>query len=144
MRRVPANTGFTLIEVLVALVIGAFLIAGAGQLGVNMFHQRASYDSISAATSLAEKRFEILRDLQNPITTLASGSASNVKEDGTSGGPFNVVWTVTDVLPSAVAGICPTPVSGPVISGTKKVSIRVTHNNNPAVDVNLVTYYKVC
>ena len=144
MRRIAADSGFTLLEVLIALILGTFLIAGAGQLGLNIFHQRASYDSISAATSLAEKRFEILRDLQNPITTLVSGSATNLKEDGTSGGPFNVVWTVTNVLPSAVAGICPTPVSGPTVSGTKKVSIRVTHNNNPAIDVNLVTYYKVC
>src|SRR5256885_8733477 len=94
--------GFTLIEVLVAAVIGLVMMVGAGNLGLNALHQRASYDSISTATSLAERQFELLRDIQNPVSdsnfTTGSHTAANspMKQDGSSGGPYNVSWTVTD------------------------------------------------
>ena len=139
MKSKRSEAGFSLIEVLVAAIVGLGMVTAAGLLGLNIFHHRASYDSISAATSLAEREFEILRDLQNPVSSLVSGTASGLNPNGTSGGQFNVAWTVTDPFPTALQGNCAAGVSG-----VKKVSIRVTHTNNPAVDVNLVTYYKVC
>lgn len=134
MQRLRNSSGFSLIELLVAAIVGLGMVTGAGLLGLNIFHQRASYDSISAATSLAERQFEILRAIQNPVSnsnfTDGDHTATNspMNPNGTSGGQFVVEWNVRDDIPMV---------------GVKKITMRVTHLNNPAVDVQLVTYYKV-
>lgn len=132
-RRAGGHGGFTLVEVLVAALVGLLVLAAGGQLGLNIFHQRASYDSISAATSLAERQFELLRDIQSPSSdsnfTTGSHTATNspMKQDGTSGGPYNVTWTVVDNTP---------------MTGVKKITVNVTHTSDPSVNVQLITYYK--
>ena len=140
-----SQSGFTVVEVLVAALIGLMMVAAAGNLGLNLFHKRASYDSLSAATSLAERQFELLRNIQNPsadTTNFSNGThtATNspLTQSGTAGGPYNVRWIVADPFPSALQGTC---ASG---SGLKKITIQVSHTSDPSVNVELVTHYKVC
>lgn len=134
MHRLRSTSGFSLIELLVAAVVGLGMLTGAGLLGLNIFHQRASYDSISAATSLAERQMEILRAIQNPVSnsnfTAGNHTATNspMKMDGTSGGQYAVTWNVLNDTPMV---------------GVKKITMRVEHLYNKAVNVQLVTYYKV-
>jgi prepilin-type N-terminal cleavage/methylation domain-containing protein len=153
--RIDSQRGFSLIEVVVALLIGVFMVLSAGNLGAVFFHQRASYDSISAATSLAERVWEQLRDIQNPVGGSPPGTTTNsnftngshtatnspMKEDGTAGGPYVVSWTVSDPFPT---GLVVNSQCASGMSGMKKVVINVTHQNNSAVNVQFVTYYKVC
>jgi Tfp pilus assembly protein PilV len=135
------HSGFTLIEVAVAGVIGVILVLAVGKLGLNATHQRVSSDSISAAVSLAEQRLEKLKALPSPATasdlTVAGNTHADpsnpIKEDGTAGGKYNVTWTVTD---SGAGAFYPAP-------GVKKIVINVQHANNPMVNVTLATYYKV-
>ena len=55
-----SNRGFSLIEAVVAILIGAIVILGLGGLSERLIHHRTTTDSNSAAMSLAERQMEKL------------------------------------------------------------------------------------
>ncbi len=55
-----SSKGFTLIEAVVAMLIGAFVVIAVGGLTERLIHHRITTDSNSAAMSLAEHRMETL------------------------------------------------------------------------------------
>ena len=120
--------GFSLIETVVALLIATLIVLSTGLLGTRMFHRRSSSASLSAATSVAQKRIEELR-----LETLANTTENQlVDETGTAaiGGPYSRTLVVAD---------------GPVVGtkSLKRVTVTVQHVTNPEVRVQLVTYFRV-
>jgi prepilin-type N-terminal cleavage/methylation domain-containing protein len=120
--------GFSLIETMVALLVATLIVLSTGLLGTRMFHRRSSSASLSAATSIAQKRIEELR-----IETLANKTENLlVDETGTTaiGGPYSRTLRVED---------------GPAVGtkSMKRVTVTVQHVTNPEVRVQLVTYFRV-
>jgi prepilin-type N-terminal cleavage/methylation domain-containing protein len=119
--------GFTLIETLVALVVGVALVVTIGVLGGNLIRHRANADSNSAAMSLAQMKLEQLRALDDPA---AGTDSETVDENGTPGlGPYQIQWTVTDNVPAI-----PDTVS-------KHIKVTVSHDYNRFAAAEIETYY---
>src|SRR5437016_2749068 len=92
--------GFSLIEAVVAILIGAVVVVAVGGLSERLIHHRTTTDSNSAAMSLAEARMEALLTDPNLSPTcpnnpplaadpaLCAGAHPAVTQnaDGTSGG----------------------------------------------------------
>ena len=127
------EAGFTLIETVVAAVVGVILVLAVGLLGGSIVHQRTSADSTSAALSLAEWQLEQLRALPSPQTaaalTAGTHGPTSVSASGISGGPFRITYVVIDGM------------SG--ISNLKDISVTVSHATNPMINAQLHTYYDV-
>ncbi len=83
--------GFTLIEVLVAMVILAIVLATLPMLLVTAVNANAFARRTTVATTLAQDKLEVIRN--TPYATLASGS-DQVTEPGTSR-TYTRTWTVT-------------------------------------------------
>ena len=86
--------GFTVVEVLIALLV--LLIGMAGMLSLQLTAMKATGFSRHAteATTLAEDRLEYLRTA--PVASLTSGSDQvNSQGDVVSTGLFTRTWTVT-------------------------------------------------
>jgi hypothetical protein len=141
--------GFTLIEVGVAALVGLVLVLGVGLLTENLVHRRASVDSISASLTLAERQMEQLLSKQYPasdaeLTAGTHGPGSCVsppcKVDHTGApslnGPYLMQWVVVDN-----SGATNSPLVDPTMS-TKKITVTVTHVNDPSALATLQTYYK--
>ncbi len=128
------KTGFTLIEVLVAMVVGLLLVLPIGLLSESLTRQRINSDETSAVTSLAEQQMERLLALQNPSTdpNLSAGTHGPYFIDATGtpsvGGPYQRSWVVIDNFP---------------YTKSRKITVTVTHVNNAHAHCELVTYYKV-
>jgi prepilin-type N-terminal cleavage/methylation domain-containing protein len=150
--------GFTLIEVVVAALIGVTVVLFAGLLGSNLVHQRTSSDSSSAAMAIAERTMEKLQGIPFSevagslyVTRMSAGlhgppvgpGTSCVSPpcpvDGTgepSVGPYLLRWNVTN---NGLTGSRPlvTP-----LNDSKQITVTVTHATNPNVRANLVSYFK--
>lgn len=125
--------GFTLSEVAVAMLIGMILVVPIGKLNLNVTHQRITSDEISVTTHLASQGLEQLLALQSPATasdlTAGSHGPTLLGADGQpSLGPYRRSWTVNDNVPDA---------------NSKRLTVTVTHDNNPQARCTLVTYYKI-
>jgi len=156
-----SSRGFSLIEALVAIVIGVAVVVGLGGLGERLIHHHSSTNSNSAAMTLAERQMEVLLadPLQNPsggtqcatvnTNTLCNGShtALNLAADGTATNPqYSVQWTVENIVGTGLqneALVIPTPPTGTVQLEAKKVTITVTHIRNPAVYAQVVRYIQM-
>jgi prepilin-type N-terminal cleavage/methylation domain-containing protein len=90
--RGPHERGFTLIEVMVALLLTA--VAVMGLLGVYMAQARASSNTrhSSEAAVLAQDKLEQLR---TQAGVAGSGSEASINERGIATGVFTRRWTVT-------------------------------------------------
>ncbi len=145
-----SERGFTLIEVAAATLIGVVVVLGVGLLSENLVRRRASADSTSAASALAERQMEQLLSKQSPGTSadLTAGTHGpgtscatppcKITETGdtnTLTGPYLMQWTVQD---NASSG---TPLVDPTAS-TKTITMTVTHVSNPCTRATLQTYYK--
>jgi prepilin-type N-terminal cleavage/methylation domain-containing protein len=152
------DRGFTLIETLVAVLIGTLLVIFAGILGGNLIRHRANADSSSAATSIAQQALELIRaePVLDPDATACSVPVCAsawpdeinrcprlcarvygpfpVNEHGTPaiGGPYQLSWVVTDGQPVALSDV-----------DSKRVVVEVSHENNPLVRSRLQTYLQV-
>jgi len=145
-----SDRGFTLIEVLVAMVIGASMVLAVGLSSETLVRRRSANASISAATSLAERQMEQLLAKQSPASDadLTAGihgpnpcasPPCKIDETGaaTLNGPYLMQWTVVDNSNSSGK-----PLLDPSGS-TKQITTTVTHVTNPYARATLVTYYKV-
>ena len=151
-----SNRGFSLIEAVVAIVITALTIVAVGGLGERLLHHRVTADSNSAAMSLAERQLETL--LGNPIpnpspcptadtSPLCAGAhtAINLNASGGASGPtYRVQWTVVDSSTSQTSPLVLPVLPPPAVTAkTKKITVTVTHLNNPLVNATLVRFYNV-
>jgi type II secretory pathway pseudopilin PulG len=155
---VYSKKGFTLVETLVALVIGVAVVLGIGALGERLVHHRVTTDSNSAAMSLAERQMEVLLadPISNPAaaqcpaanlcggappTGLTHGPTSVNENLAPSGsGPYSVRWTIIN---GSTASTSPLVLAAGASSLVKKITVTVTHLRNPQVSATLVRYYKV-
>lgn len=156
-----SKKGFTLIETLVALVIGVAVVLGIGALGERLVHHRVTTDSNSAAMSLAERQMEVLladpianpTGAQCPAANLCGDTPANggrthgptsVDENLTpsGSGPYSVRWVVVDAN-STSPTTSPLVLAAGASSLVKKITVTVTHLRNPQVGATLVRYYKV-
>src|SRR5690242_9001547 len=100
--------GFTLIEAVVAIVVGVAVVVGVGALSERLVHHRVTTDSNSAAMSLAERQIEKLLADPTPRPTnctpftnsdLCAGGThtTSLNADGTTTNPqYAVSWIVVD------------------------------------------------
>jgi type II secretory pathway pseudopilin PulG len=139
------EAGFSLIEVVVALLIAVVVVIAVGLLSENLARRRASADSLSAAVSLAEGQMEQLFALPNPAThaSLTAGAHGpcgtppcpvGVNGVSNASGPYLLQWTVIDNSSSG------TPLVDSTAS-SKKLTVTVSHQSDPYANVNLQTYY---
>jgi len=151
-----SNRGFTLVEAVVAIVVGALVVIGVGGLSERLIHHRATTDSNSAAMSLAEKQMEtILADptetpsgcpgiLTSSSPALCAGThpVQTVDATGTTSvaGPYRVQWTVVDASAAAASPLVPPTVVGGVTGPMKQITVTVTLPNNPLVNATIVRF----
>jgi prepilin-type N-terminal cleavage/methylation domain-containing protein len=132
---VSSSKGFTLIETLVALVIGVALILGIGALGERLFHHRTTTNSNSAAMSIAEQQMEqLLADQtrnptggQCPAAKLCSGTHNSTS------GLFNVQWIVVDASSAGTSPLILSTGTNPAVVTVKQLTVTVRHSTNPQV-----------
>jgi prepilin-type N-terminal cleavage/methylation domain-containing protein len=89
-------SGFTLIEVLVAISLMAVAILGLSSMGATTMKADTQSHHMSAATALAQAKLEQLRVLPRSHLAWTAGSHSETGlwEDGSSGGPYTRQWQV--------------------------------------------------
>ncbi len=89
-------SGFTLIEVLVAILLMAVGVLGLSSMGVTTIKADTHSHRASAATALLQAKLEQLRVLprSDPAWTAGSQSETGLYEDGSSGGPYTRQWQV--------------------------------------------------
>jgi prepilin-type N-terminal cleavage/methylation domain-containing protein len=122
------DSGFTLVETLVAALIGAILVVSIGVLGGTLLRHRANADSISAATSVAEAEIERLRALGEPPDGTVGWNGVNEAGEPDFG-PYEMQTVVEDDQP---------PLDPDALS--KRLTVRVRHQNNPLVSAEVTTY----
>jgi type II secretory pathway pseudopilin PulG len=153
-----SRKGFTLIEAVVAMLIGAFVVIAVGGLSERLIHHRATTDSNSAAMSLAVRQMEKLLADSNKTPTgcpapgslttsspaLCAGThpAVTANADGTGSGPYQVQWTVVNADASATSPlVIPTPdPSGALQDPVKQITVTVTMPHNPLVNAQIVRF----
>jgi competence protein ComGC len=159
-----SSRGFTLVEAIVAALVGVILVVAVGRVGQSVIHQRSSTDSNSAATSLAEWQMEkLLADpVQKPeLDGLCSGGSVpalcgaaptstgggrnhgpiDVNEKGTTIGTlsYRVQWNVVNLNDTANSPlVTPTGASMPM----KKITVTVTHLRNSSARASVVRYHR--
>jgi prepilin-type N-terminal cleavage/methylation domain-containing protein len=132
------DRGFTLIEALVAIVIGLAVVLGIGGLGERLIHHRTTGDSNSAAMSLAERQMEQLLAKQSPETDANLTSGTHTATSGS----FNISWTVTDAATSGTAFVLSSG-SNPAVANVKTITVTVTHAKNPLVRASISRHLEV-
>jgi prepilin-type N-terminal cleavage/methylation domain-containing protein len=156
-----SSRGFTLIEAVVAVLIGALLVVAMGGLSERLVHHRVTTDSNSAAMSLAERQMEALLADPIPNPTGAQCPAANLCGDtpanggrthgptsvnenlvASGSGPYNVQWVVIDANNTSPT-TSPLALAAGSTSLVKKITVSVSHLRNPQVSATVVRYYKV-
>lgn len=91
-------SGFTLVEVLVAISIMALVIAGLSSMGVTTILADSQSHRASVATILAQAKLEELRVLSRSQADWTAGShrETGLREDGRSGGVYTREWVVEE------------------------------------------------
>ncbi len=107
--------GFTLLEVMIAIVILAIALLGLAGLQITSVRGNSTATQITEATTLAQDRLEQLKG--TPFTTLASG---NSLVTGQSGLKYAVQWNVNRPAGSSRATVQVT------VSWTKETPHSVT------------------
>ena len=141
------ESGFTMIEAVVAILMSAAVVIGIGSLTERLVHHRTTTSSNSAATSLAERTMEALLALPDPATdaSLTSGThgpcgtppcAVDFGGTPTINGPYALQWSVSDSGSASTFFVTPT-------AEVKRITVTVAHANNPMVTSSVVAFYNV-
>lgn len=94
-RQQPKCEGFTLIEVMIALVILAVGILALGTMQIVSIRTNAFSSEMTYSTMLAQQRMEILRNLAYNDTDLNSGHHDELPTIiGDKGASYTVTWDV--------------------------------------------------
>lgn len=91
------NNGFTLIEVLVAMVVVAVVVLSIASAAVTTIKADTAGEQVSGATVLAEAKLEQMRVLKRDSAawmTESPQTETGLKADGTTGGLYRRVTTV--------------------------------------------------
>ncbi len=111
-------TGFTLIEVVVAIGLLAIAVAGLQSLLISSIRANSTASGMTAATTLAQQKIEQLRNTPYNSVDLTSGTSQTV-------GTYTLSWVVA---------------AGPA-TNTKSVTVSVswsTPNGGQTVQLNTV------
>lgn len=93
--RVTRNrAGFTMIEVLIAMVILTVGLAGTATLVASLIRGTQMSRHVTAATTLCQDKVEAFKN--STYSSVASGSESNINARGQAGGAYTRTWTVTE------------------------------------------------
>lgn len=90
------QSGFSLIEVLIAMAILAISLLAAATMQVSSIRNNASGNMVTQANMLAKAQMEVLKNTAD-LTTLADGAENNIDADGQPGGIYNRSWMVTNM-----------------------------------------------
>jgi prepilin-type N-terminal cleavage/methylation domain-containing protein len=93
------NSGFTLIEVLIAMAIFAIGILAVGSMQLSNTKNNTTGNITTQATMLARQKIEELKTVSD-VTTLTSGTDPNnpIDVDGNPGGLYTRGWSVANPL----------------------------------------------
>ena len=91
------QSGFTLIEVLVAISLMSIALLGFASVGVNAIRDDSFSRKTNVALALAQAKLEQLRSLpySNSQWTSGSHTESDLDEDGNADGEYTRSWVVT-------------------------------------------------
>lgn len=92
-----APSGFTLLEVMIALLILGIGLLGLGSLQIVAIRSNAVSSEMTYATMLSESRLEAFRNLD--YDAVSSGSETVAADTETKGIAYNLQWTVNDDTP---------------------------------------------
>ena len=90
------NRGFTVLEVVIAIVILSMGILGLAGTAASVTRMVGRSQQYGAAAALAAERFEILRSQAMPTPAVTTPCTSLAGGNSTSG-TYTVVWTVASV-----------------------------------------------
>lgn len=94
------QSGFSLIELLIAMAILALAMMAAASMQFGSIRNNASGNMVTQASMLAKAQMEVLKN-STDVTTLTDDTQNNIGADGHPGGIYNRSWVVTDLGPSA-------------------------------------------
>ena len=95
---IKRNEGFTLLEVMIALVILAVGLLGLAALQLVAVKSNAFSSEMTYATMLAQQHAEVLKSLPYTDANLTPGTHTAV--GSSKGVQYSVTWNVTDNVPA--------------------------------------------
>ena len=101
------QSGFSLVELLIAMAILALAMLAAGSMQYNSIRNNASGNIITQAHMLAKAKMEALKNTRD-LTTIASGAENGISENGQPGGIYDRSWTVNNLGTTAARRIAVT------------------------------------
>jgi prepilin-type N-terminal cleavage/methylation domain-containing protein len=130
LRRLKRESGMTLIEVLVAMVVMAFGVMALVAAFVSGLVAIQRGTKVTTAGTLADKQMEIYRQMAFP--SIPVGVQSAVTSSGPSGGTYWLQATISWSCPigTLVSGPPPTCSGGTAVRPVKLVSIDVRDTNS--------------
>jgi prepilin-type N-terminal cleavage/methylation domain-containing protein len=88
---------FTLIEILIAMAIFSIGILGMVSLQISTARNTKTGNVVTQAAMLARNQIETLKRVTD-VTTLASGTETDIDPQGNPGGIFDRSWTISNPL----------------------------------------------
>ncbi len=88
------QSGFSLIELLIAMAILALAMLAAASMQFSSVRNNTRGNIVTQATMLAKGKMEELKNTGD-LTTLTNGAENGINAAGQSGGIYNLSWTVT-------------------------------------------------
>jgi len=89
------QSGFSLVELLIAMAILALAMLAAGSMQFNSIRNNTSGNIITQAHMLAKGKMEELKNTRD-LTTIASGVENGINAEGQPGGIYDRSWTVNN------------------------------------------------
>ncbi len=118
-----SQTGFTILEVMIAMAIFAIGILGIAKLYIKSQTGNTSARTITQGTTYAQDRIERLMSL--PYDSIATNTATVT--GASSNETYNISWTVTNNEP---------------VTNTKQIALTVTWNDQGRTRTFSTNYYK--